>query len=642
MVALSPPTEPVILRDGEPVRRRGTAALTLLALGVVYGDIGTSPLYAVKETFNPQHGIPLTPETITGGASAIFWALMVVVSLKYVTLVLRADNRGEGGIMALLALATSAAKAGPRLAAAIVMSGVFGAALFYGDAVLTPAISVLSAVEGLEVGTTAFHPYIVPLATGILVGLFLIQKHGTGLVGLLFGPVCALWFVAIGAAGAWNVAKAPAILAALDPRHAFGFVTGHGFASFIVLGSVLLAFTGAEALYADMGHFGKSPIRRGWFMLVFPALVLNYMGQGAMLLTATPGSKAAQNPCYGIVPEPLLIPMVVLATMAAVIASQAMITSAFSLTRQAVQLGFCPRVTIIHTSAKHEGQIFIPEVNEVLMVACITLVLAFQKSSALAGAYGIAVTGTFCITTTVYFFVLTRRWKWPLWKALPLVLLFFAFDIPFFASTMLKLFDGGWIPLFVGLGIYTLMTTWKAGRAEMAKFFAAAALPLDAFLEDLKAQGAHRVRGTAVFMSGNPEGTPPVLLHHWKHNQVLHRQVVLLSVLAENVPVIPPEEQIEVHEAGQGFYRLIARFGFMQTPNVPALLKKAREKGLVCEPSTTSYFLGRETLLTTGKSKMMKWRKRLFSIVSRNAQTAGSYFGIPPNRVVELGMQVDL
>jgi KUP system potassium uptake protein len=617
--------------------------LAIGALGIVYGDIGTSPLYAVKECFNGAHSVGVEKGNVLGVLSIMFWALTLIVAFKYIAFIMRADNKGEGGIFALMALMPQETGAFiKRARGAAILLGVFGAALLYGDGMITPAISVLSAMEGLSVATHAADRLVVPLTCGILIGLFMLQKRGTGGIGKLFGPVMVVWFLALAALGINAIIGQPIVLQAVNPAYAWDFITHHGDRLLPVLGSIVLAVTGAEALYADMGHFGKSAIRWGWFVLVFPSLVLNYMGQGALLLTVGPGAKAVENPFYGIVPEPLLYPMVALATAAAVIASQAMISGAFSLTRQAVQLGFCPRVTIVHTSAKNEGQIFIPEVNEVLMVACVALVLAFQKSSNLAGAYGIAVTGTFVITSTVYFFVLTRTWKWPLWKALPLVALFLVIDIPFLVSNLLKLFDGGWIPLLVGLGIYALMTTWKTGRAEMARRFAEQSMPLAALLEDLESHPPHRVRGTAVFMSGNPEGTPPVLLHHLKHNQVLHRQVVLLSVLAEQVPTVPPEEQIEVQDAGHGCYRLIAHFGFMQTPNVPQLLVKARELGLVCEPSTTSYYLGRETLLTTGKSGMMKWRKALFSIVSRNAQTAGTYFGIPPGRVVELGMQVDL
>jgi KUP system potassium uptake protein len=638
-----PSGAPVTPGPQDPNHGHALLPLAIGALGIVYGDIGTSPLYAVKECFNGPHGVAVDQGNVLGVLSMMFWSLTMVVAFKYIGFIMRADNKGEGGIFALMALLPKEqGKLISKLRGGAILLGVFGAALLYGDGMITPAISVLSAMEGLEVATHAADKLVVPLTVGILIGLFLIQKRGTAGIGRLFGPVMVVWFVALAGLGINAILSQPVVLGAVNPAHALNFITHHGDKFLIVLGSIVLAVTGAEALYADMGHFGKRSIRVGWFALVFPSLVLNYMGQGAQLLAVGPNGAAVKNPFYSLVPEPLLIPMVVLATMAAVIASQAMISGAFSLTRQAVQLGFCPRVTIVHTSAKNEGQIFIPEVNEVLMVACVTLVLAFQKSSALAGAYGIAVTGTFCITSTVYFFVLTRTWKWPVWKALPLVLLFLLVDVPFLISNLLKLFDGGWIPLLVGMGIYALMTTWKTGRAEMARRFAEQSMPLTSLLEDIESHPPPRVRGTAIFMSGNPEGTPPVLLHHLKHNQVLHRQVVLLSVLSENVPSVPVDEQIEVTPAGQGFFRMVMRFGFMQTPNVPAALIKAREKGLVCEPSTTSYYLGRETLLTTGKSKMMRWRKALFSIVSRNAQTAGTYFGIPPGRVVELGMQVDL
>src|SRR5437899_3786796 len=462
--------------------RQSTPALALLALGVVYGDIGTSPLYAVKETFNPEHGIPLTAANIIGGLSTIFWILMVVVSLKYVVLVLRADNRGEGGIMALLALATASVRSHPEWTGPLLLLGVFGASLFYGDAVLTPAISVLSAVEGLEVGTAAFKPYIVPIATGILIALFLIQKQGTGFVGLLFGPVCALWFVSIGAVGLWNIAGNPSILAALNPAHALGFVTGHGFASFVVLGSVLLAITGAEALYADVGHFGKRPVRIAWFGLVAPALVLNYFGQGALLIS---NPKALENPFYLSYPGWALYPMVVLATAATIIASQATISGAYSMTRQAIQLGYLPRMDVEHTSAKTFGQIYIPAVNWTLLAIVAAAVIGFGSSTRLANAYGVAVMGTMLVTTFLTFFVIRYGWGYPLWACLLATGFFMIIDVTFFAAAMHKVLEGGWFPLALGAAVFLIMVTWRRGRAILVERLRDDSVPLQPFLKSL-------------------------------------------------------------------------------------------------------------------------------------------------------------
>jgi KUP system potassium uptake protein len=480
--------------------------------------------------------------------------------------------------------------------------------------------------------------FIVPITLLILLGLFLVQRRGTAGIGKVFGPVMFVWFLVIAAVGVNSIITYPEVLHAINPYWAFQLFHHNPLHAFIVLGSVVLCITGGEALYADMGHFGAKAIRASWYGMVFPALLLNYFGQGAYLLA----NGWVENPFYEIVPRAVLYPMVALATAATVIASQALISGAFSLTRQAVQLGYMPRVTVVHTSAQNAGQIYVPEVNYALMVACLALVVIFKKSSALTAAYGIAVTGAMSITSVVFFFVATRNWKWPLWKALPLVILFLSLDIPFFLANTLKFFDGGWVPTVIGVSMFALMTTWKRGRAELASRFGVSLMPLSALLEDLESTKPHRVRGTAVFMSGNSDGTPPVLLHHLKHNQVLHRQVVLLSIVPRDVPTVPKEEQIEVIEKGNGFYRIIWNSGFMETPNVPQILLRARAEGLVCEPSTTSYFLGRETLLTSGKSTMMLWRKLLFAFVSRNALSATSYFGLPPGRVVELGMQVDL
>ncbi len=632
---------------GEHHAHGGLSSLALGALGIVFGDIGTSPLYALAECVKKDKtadgglevaaaAVGVSHDSVLGLLSMFFWSLTMVVTFKYLAFIMRAHNKGEGGIFALLALVP--AKASSKTRGAVVLAALFGAALLYGDGIITPAISVLSAVEGLGQATHALDRFVVPITLVILLGLFLVQKRGTDRIGRAFGPVMLLWFLVLTVLGVRAVLQFPSVVEAVNPLWAVRLFRADPFRAFKVLGSVVLCITGGEALYADMGHFGARPIRVSWYVLVFPALLVNYFGQGAFLLE----HGWVEKPFWATVPEVLIYPMVGLATAATVIASQALISGAFSLTRQAVQLGYMPRVTIVHTSATNEGQIFIPEVNQALMVACLALVLVFKESSALAAAYGIAVTGTMGITSIVYYFVITRNWGWTAARALPLVLLFLAFDLPFFAANVLKFFDGGWFPIVIGLAMFALMTTWKRGRAELGARFNQSMMPIAALLEDLEATKPFRVRGTAVFMSGNPEGTPPVLLHHLKHNQVLHRQVVLLSIIPSDVPTVAKEDQIQVKDLGNGFFRVTWHTGFMETPNVPQVLLRARAFGLVCEPSTTSYFLGRETLLTHGTSKMMHWRKVVFALVSRNALPATSYFGLPPGRVVELGMQVDL
>lgn len=612
--------------------------LAFAALGVVYGDIGTSPLYALKECLHGEHALAVTRGNVLGVLSLIFWALTCVVSIKYLAFILRADNHGEGGILALLALIPedkSRKKATPGI---LVLLVIFGAALLYGDGVITPAISVLSAMEGLEVATPALKPAVVPLTVAILLGLFLVQRHGTAGIGRIFGVVMVVWFAGIALLGLSQIVIAPGVLEAIDPRRAVHFFVENRVHGFLVLGAVVLAITGAEALYADMGHFGREPIRRSWFAIVFPALLASYFGQGAYLL-AHP--EAVANPFFAIVPKWALYPAVAVATMATVVASQALISGAYSLTQQAVQLGFFPRVTIVHTSKDTEGQIFVPEINSLLLVSCIGLVLAFRSSSALAAAYGIAVTGTMSITTIVYYVVATRTWGWSPWKAGPLAAAFLAMDLSFFCSTAVKLPDGGWFPIVMAIGIYTVMTTWNTGRQYLSQFLAEVMLPLDLFIEDVKNLKPYRVRGTAVFMASNANGVPPLLLHHFKHNQVLHDQVVLLTVVGFHVPEIPRAERVAVEAISHGFFRVTVKYGFMQTPNIPRALQKCALQGLVLEPQRTSYYLGRETLLATGKAPMAKWRKLLFAFISRNARSATAYFGLPPNRVMELGMQID-
>jgi KUP system potassium uptake protein len=612
-------------------------SLALAALGIVYGDIGTSPLYAIKECFHGEHGVAATPANVLGVLSLVVWSLVVVVSFKYLAFIMKADNHGEGGIFALLALVPTQEPT-TRFYRLVVLAALFGAALLYGDGVITPAISVLSAVEGLGVAMHGMRELVVPITCLILVALFLVQRRGTSGLGSIFGRVMLVWFFAIGALGLRYILRQPQVLWALDPRHAVMFFQNNRTHGMLVLGAVVLCITGAEALYADMGHFGREPIRVSWFALVFPSLLLNYFGQGALLLE----TPVWQHPFYDMVPVFLQLPMVGLATLATIIASQALISGAFSLTRQAVQLGYCPRVTIVHTSGEHEGQIYIPEVNGLLMVACVSLVLAFRESSRLAAAYGIAVTGTMAITSIVYLVVIRTRWRWPLWQALPLVTAFLAFDLAYFGANLLKFLEGGWFPLAVAAGVFTLMTTWKTGRMELAVRFMKTAVPLELFLDDIKRTQPHRVVGTAVFMASNASGTPPVLLHHLKHNQILHQQVVLLTIDSATQPAVPPEERLLVHDLGIGFWRVTARYGFMQSPSVPEVMRACRKHGIKAEPGRTSFYLGRDTLLTTGRTRMARWRKALFSFMTRNARSPTSYFNIPPGRVVELGMQIDL
>ncbi|MGH8630978.1 MAG: potassium transporter Kup [Burkholderiales bacterium] len=621
--------------------KQSTAALALLALGIVYGDIGTSPLYAVKETFNPQHGISLTTENILGGLSSIFWALMLVVSLKYVTLVLRANNRGEGGIMALLALATASIGNRPRLGAALLAVGVFGASLFYGDAVLTPAISVLSAVEGLEVGTEAFKPYIVPIATGILIGLFLIQKHGTGVVGMLFGPVCALWFLALAACGLWNIGRHPEVLGALNPLHAIRFATSHGYGSFVVLSSVLLAITGAETLYADMGHFGKRAIRVAWFSVVAPALVLNYFGQGALLI-ADPAALA--NPFYLAFPQWALYPMVALATAATVIASQATISGAYSMTQQAIQLGYLPRTPVLHTSSKTIGQIYVPAVNWILLAAVAAAVIGFGSSGRLASAYGVAVMGTMLATTFLTFFVIRYGWGYPLWLCLLATGSFMLVDATFFAAAMHKVLEGGWFPLLLGSVIFGIMVTWRRGRAALLERVRASSIPLGTFLDSLFRSPPPRVPGCAVFFTSTPDATPHALLHSLKHYRVLHERNVFLTVQFRDVPWVAFEERVTCQKLGHDCWRVVAHYGFMNRPDVGAALELCGPFGLQLDPQDASYFLSREKIVigTGAKRGAALWCDRLFAAMARNAGSVTDFFNLPSNRVVELGTRVEL
>ncbi len=617
------------------------AALALGALGVVYGDIGTSPLYAFKESFGGKHGMEPTPENVIGILSLVVWSMTFVVTFKYLTFVMRADNRGEGGILALMALVgqTETTHLGRRT---LLVLGLFGAALLYGDGVITPAISVLGAMEGLTVVAPGLHRAVVPGTVLILVLLFAFQKRGTATVGAVFGPVMLLWFSCIAAIGVWNVWQEPAVLRAFSPHHAIAFFVRNGPAGIFVLGSVVLVLTGAEALYADMGHFGRRPIRLAWYGVAMPALLLNYMGQGSLLLR---DPTAVTNPFFRSVPGWALWPMLAIATAAAIVASQALISGAFSLTSQAIQLGYAPRLAVRHTSSTEFGQIYVPAVNWAVAAGTVALVLGFGSSDNLAAAYGIAVTGTMTITTLLFHRVARDRWKWSRWVTWPLTFAFLVVDVSFLSANAFKIEEGGWFPLVTGAFLFVLLSTWKKGRVAMAEQLAGVSLPLDLFLPDLEKHPPHRIPGTAVFMTSTPGGTPGVLLHHLKHNKVLHERVLLVSVLTGEVPFISGEERLTVKSLGSGIYQVIGRYGFMETPNVPALLAALPPSAIPgprLEDSLmdTTYYLGRETLIPDGSTGMARWRKRLFIVLARNSSPASAYFGLPPNRVVEMGAQV--
>jgi KUP system potassium uptake protein len=644
---------PASAKHGANIRK-----LALGALGVVYGDIGTSPLYALKECVTLPHGVAPQVENILGLLSLVFWAIVIVVSVKYIVFVMHADNNGEGGVLSLMALATrigqvqdeTADDRGKELTRnrpqkparagfLLVMLGLFGAALLTGEGVITPAISVLSAVEGLGVATHGLKHVVVPLTCGILIGLFWVQNRGTGRIGLVFAPVTLLWFFAIAACGVPWVVRHPEILWAVNPIHGVRFFLNHGLHGFLVLGSVVLCITGSEALYADMGHFGKRAIRLAWYGCVLPALLLNYFGQGALLLERP---DAISNPFYALVPSGWLYPMVALATAATVIASQALISGSFSIARQALQLGYLPRLTIVHTSGTTEGQIFVPEINRLLMVACVALVLSFKSSGNLAAAYGIAVTGTMTITSVLLFFVARQRWGWSFLRAGGLLLMLMSVDLSFFVSCSAKLGSGGWVPLALGAGVFSIMVTWNRGRTILGEKVMAGTLPLDVFLADVEARKPHRVSGTAVFLASTRRGTPTVLLHHFKHNKVLHEQVVILSVATDAVPWVPEERRVHLKEFSEGFWAVTAHYGFMESPSITNILRRCKAKGLETKAGDTSFYLGRETLIPKrGLPGMAYWRKHLFRFLSRNARSATDFFAIPHNRVVEIGMQIE-
>jgi KUP system potassium uptake protein len=606
----------------------------------VYGDIGTSPLYALRECFKPEYGLAATESNVYGVLSLILWSLISIVSIKYIVFVMRADNRGEGGILALVALVLQRLhrEADLRTKAVVTVIGLIGAALLYGDGVITPAISVLSATEGLAVVEPVLAKVAIPLTVIIIIGLFLYQKKGTAKVGRIFGPIMLIWFLTIAILGARQVAAEPRILLAVNPWYALSFFGLHGLHSFVVLGAVVLAVTGAEALYADMGHFGKRSIRIAWFGLVLPCLVLNYFGQGGLILHS---ADAAANPFYLMAPRAVLYPLIALATIAAVIASQALISGAFSLTQQCVQLGYSPRVSIIHTSKRERGQIYIPEVNTALMIGCLLVVFYFRSSTALGAAYGIAVTGTFLMTTALLYVVARTWWGWSKLRTLSLVIPFLIIDGAFFAANFIKVRQGGWVPLTIAFFIFILMTTWNRGRDIVQDLLRRGMLPIDLLLADLENRKTVRVPGLAVFMTREPEGAPVVLLHHLKHNKVLHEQVVLLSILSEEVPEIPDSDRITIKKLPQGFYRITARYGFMEGTNVPAILARAKEAGIDNKPLDTTFYLGREQLIPTGPTPLWSWRKKLFVFMSRNSRSATAFYGIPPNRVVELGAQIE-
>ncbi|RYZ04339.1 MAG: potassium transporter Kup [Myxococcales bacterium] len=609
--------------------------LALAALGVVYGDIGTSPLYAMRECFNEEHGIAMTPHNVMGVLSLIFWALTLIVSLKYVAYVLRADNKGEGGILALMALASAPVKGRPVYPVLIAL-GVFGAALLYGDGVITPAISVLSAVEGLEIAAPGLSHLVTPLTIVILIGLFAIQKHGTAGLGKIFGPITLLWFGSLFGFGAYRMVEHPGVLASVNPLYAAHFLTENGVKGLLVLGSVVLVVTGGEALYADLGHFGRKPIRLAWYAVVMPALLMNYFGQGALLIKHP---EAVENPFFRMVPSFALYPMVVLSTAATVIASQALISGVYSLTSQGTMLGLLPRVSIKHTSAHERGQIYVPFVNYALMLATIGLVLGFKSSSNLAAAYGIAVTLTMVITTVLAYFLVRNVWGWGMPKAAAVSLLFLAPEVVFMGANAIKIEHGGWFPLVVGAAIFAMMFSWKRGREILAQRFREQLLPLTDFFDLMRVDIPARVPGTAVFMVSSRDGTPPAMLHNFMHNRVVHQHIVLLTVVTSTSARVAEEDRFTLEQLEHGFVRVVGRYGFMEQPDAPRLLLDAR---VISSVEHVTFFLGRENLIATQHPGMARWRVSLFAFLTRNAQPATKFFNIPPDRVFEIGAQIEL
>ena len=632
-----PATQPMSA-DKQPKSAAALLALTLAAVGVVYGDIGTSPLYALKEVF-AQGRVPLTPDNILGVLSLVFWTLTVVVSVKYVVLILRADNHGEGGLIAMLALASQAVKHRPVLRRRLLLLGIFGTAIFFGDGVITPAISVLSAVEGLEVAAPGLHRYVVPLTLVVLTALFAAQRFGTAAVGRLFGPVTLLWFIVLAVLGVPHIANNPQVLIAMSPHHALGFMVSHPGTAFVALGAVVLCVTGAEALYADLGHFGKRPVRLAWFFVAMPALVLNYFGQGAMLLLEP---EKVKNPFYEMAPPAVLYPLIVLATLATVIASQALITAAFSVTKQAMQLGYLPRLRILHTSVRETGQIYVPFVNWALFICVVFAVVVFGSSSALAHAYGIAVTIDMTITTVMTFFVIRWAWKMPLPLCLLATGFFFIVDIVFFAANAVKVLEGGWFPLVIGGAMFTLMVTWKRGRRLMSERMREEAIELVPFLESIFLSPPLRVSGTAVFLSAESGSTPFALLHNLKHNKVLHEQNLFVTVQHHEVPWIGFNRRCQIEPLGHDCWQVTLHFGFKNDPDVPEALKLVEGRGVQLDEMETSYFLSRDTVIPTFGGGMAMWREKLFASMHRNAAAAADFLNLPTNRIVELGTKVEI
>lgn len=620
---------------GAHAPRGFTPLLTLGAIGVVFGDIGTSPLYALKESFVGHHPMPVSEERVLGVLSIVFWTFMLVVTLKYVFIMMRADNKGEGGSLALLALLSRHGEK-KRWTAGLTILGVFATALFFGDAMITPAISVLSAVEGVQTINADFLPFAMPTALAIIVLLFAGQRHGTTKVGAVFGPIMLLYFAVLTALGLLSVIERPDVLRALSPLWGLRFIVDDPWFAFLALGSIVLAVTGAEALYADLGHYGAKPIRLAWLLVAFPALMTNYLGQGALLLRSP---EAVENPFYLLAGEEWRLPLILLAVAATVIASQAVITGAFSVVRQAVQLGLVPRLTIRHTSKTAEGQIFVPAINWLLCLSVIALVVVFKNSSNLASAYGIAVTGTMAITTLMLAVLLTQHWQWPRWVSWPLIAVLGVVDLTYFASNLTKLFDGGWFPVIVALIAFTLLTTWAKGRQLVRAQQQEAAMPVEVFVKSV-GRGVHRIRGTAVYLTSAAAGIPPALLHNLKHNQVLHETVLLTTVKVMDVPFVDEANRVSVEELGAGLKRVIVRYGFSEDPDIPAALDGAADRVGSCQAMTTSYFLSRQTILASARPGMARWRERLFGWMMRNSATAMDFFKLPPNRVVELGSQV--
>ena len=630
--------QPATAASGE-AGKKALPVMMVGAIGVVFGDLGTSPLYTFSEAFSDQHGMPVTPFNVLGVLSLVLWTLLIVVAFKYVSFIMRADNKGEGGIMALMALAQRATRQYPRTRRLVILAAVLGASLFFGDGVITPSITVLSAVEGLEVAAPQLAHWVVWIAVAVLVTLFLSQKRGTGKVGSVFGPVMCIWFVVIGLVGLYNIVQHPLVLRAINPWYGFNFFAHHGAGGFLVLGAVVLCVTGAEALYADMGHFGRNPIRLAWYAFVMPGLMLNYFGQGALLIHQP---DAASNPFYLAVPSWGLYPMIALATAAAVIASQAVIAGSFSIMRQAIQLGFLPRMPVVHTSNEEVGQIYLPWVNRLLMILVVLVVIGFGSSNALAGAYGIAVTGTMAIDTVLFLIVAWRMWKWNPAAIIALGLFFLTIDLSFFAANTLKVEDGGWFPLVLGLAVFTVLTTWRRGRELVLRELKHSGLALAPFIANLAEHPPTRVEGTAIFLVSDPDAVPHALLHNLKHNKVLHKRNVILTVETLETPYADPDERIELEDLGHDFHKLTLRFGFTDDPNVPAALHDCADRGLDIKMMDTTFFLSRETIVATDRPGMALWRDKLFAFLARNALPATAFFSIPGNRLIELGAQVEI